>query len=180
MNTRVVDQDFADVTGKMVAQCATAAAFLTWVGGSDTFVLVAEWGVWVTLVLTVASGAGSLWKARALLAAWLGDSGMLRLRGLARKELQTIRELGQMRKLRHVEGTDPGCSRALDVLMRGISDEQARQNCVACWKSVCDYAEEKQINIVLEMLNTRDRSHPMKGHPGCMAVPETKRVPAKR
>ena len=28
------------------------------------------------------------------------------------------------------------------------------------------YAESKQINVVLEMLNSRDSSHPMKGHPG--------------
>lgn len=49
---------------------------------------------------------------------------------------------------------------------KGISDEQGAQNCVDCWKQVIDYAEEKQVNLCLEHLNTRDSSHPMKGHPG--------------
>ncbi|MDG1873765.1 MAG: TIM barrel protein [Mariniblastus sp.] len=47
-----------------------------------------------------------------------------------------------------------------------ISDKQAFANCIECWKGVCEYAEEKEVNVVLEMLNTRDDSHPMKGHPG--------------
>ncbi|MGO8745989.1 MAG: TIM barrel protein [Thermoguttaceae bacterium] len=49
---------------------------------------------------------------------------------------------------------------------KGISDEQAARNCVDCWKQVIGYAEEKGINLCLEILNTRDTSHPMKGHPG--------------
>lgn len=48
----------------------------------------------------------------------------------------------------------------------GISDEQAAKNCVECWKRVIPYAEEKKINLCLEHLNSRDDSHPMKGHPG--------------
>jgi hydroxypyruvate isomerase len=48
----------------------------------------------------------------------------------------------------------------------GISDEQGARNCVECWKQVTDYAEEKKVNLCLEILNTRDDSHPMKGHPG--------------
>jgi hydroxypyruvate isomerase len=48
----------------------------------------------------------------------------------------------------------------------GISDEAARRNCLSCWKRVIPYAEEKQIGLVLEHLNSRDDSHPMKGHPG--------------
>ena len=52
---------------KMVIQSATAAAMLAYVAGTDFWVLVAEWGMWLTLVLTVVSGAGYLWKARALL-----------------------------------------------------------------------------------------------------------------
>ena len=34
------------------------------------------------------------------------------------------------------------------------------------WKQVIAYAEEKKINLCLEHLNSRDSSHPMKGHPG--------------
>lgn len=49
---------------------------------------------------------------------------------------------------------------------QGISDEQARKNCIALWKKVLPYAEEKNITLVLEHLNSRDDSHPMKGHPG--------------
>lgn len=52
---------------KMVAQCATAAAMLTMVAGTTVWAPVAEWGMWVTLVLTAWSGAGYVWKARRLL-----------------------------------------------------------------------------------------------------------------
>lgn len=48
----------------------------------------------------------------------------------------------------------------------GQSDKVSQQNCIDCWKQVIDYAEEKQITLVLEHLNSRDDSHPMKGHPG--------------
>lgn len=48
----------------------------------------------------------------------------------------------------------------------GIDDEAARRNCIACWKRVLPYAEQKNVGIVLEHLNSRDDSHPMKGHPG--------------
>ncbi len=50
--------------------------------------------------------------------------------------------------------------------VEGISDAQQEQNCIDCWKQVIDYAENKQITLVLEHLNSRDHSHPMKGHPG--------------
>ncbi|MDC0295250.1 TIM barrel protein [bacterium] len=49
---------------------------------------------------------------------------------------------------------------------KGISDESARENCIACWKRVIEYAEQNQIGLVLEHLNSKDDSHPMKGHPG--------------
>jgi hydroxypyruvate isomerase len=49
---------------------------------------------------------------------------------------------------------------------KGITDEQGAKNCVDCWKQVIAYAEEKKINLCLEHLNSRDSSHPMKGHPG--------------
>ena len=49
----------------------------------------------------------------------------------------------------------------------GITDEQGKRNCVDCWKEVIGYAEEKGINLCLEILNMRDDTHPMKGHPGC-------------
>ena len=48
----------------------------------------------------------------------------------------------------------------------GISDEAATRNCLNCWREIMPYAEEKGITLVLEHLNSRDDSHPMKGHPG--------------
>ena len=48
----------------------------------------------------------------------------------------------------------------------GISLEDGADNCVEGLKNVIGYAEKKGVNICLEMLNTRDDTHPMKGHPG--------------
>jgi hydroxypyruvate isomerase len=50
--------------------------------------------------------------------------------------------------------------------VKGLSDEEQTRNCVETWKAVAGYAEEKKVNICLEHLNSRDDSHPMKGHPG--------------
>ena len=47
-----------------------------------------------------------------------------------------------------------------------ISDEDGIKNCVAGYKRLVGYAEQKKVTICLEMLNTRDTTHPMKGHPG--------------
>jgi len=49
---------------------------------------------------------------------------------------------------------------------KGITDEQGTRNCLDLWRSVIKYAEEQKINLCLEHLNSRDASHPMKGHPG--------------
>jgi hydroxypyruvate isomerase len=49
---------------------------------------------------------------------------------------------------------------------KGLTDKTGSKNCVEAWKAVMSYAEKKKINLVLEHLNTRDDSHPMKGHPG--------------
>lgn len=47
-----------------------------------------------------------------------------------------------------------------------VSHEQGAKNCVEVWKEVMPYAEKHGINLVLEHLNSRDDTHPMKGHPG--------------
>lgn len=52
---------------KMVSQCWTVGALLTMVAGTGTFVWAAQWGFWVSLVLTVVSGANYVWKARSIL-----------------------------------------------------------------------------------------------------------------
>ncbi|WP_417750040.1 TIM barrel protein [Rosistilla oblonga] len=48
----------------------------------------------------------------------------------------------------------------------GIDDRQATKNCLQLWKRVLPYAEANDITLVLEHLNSRDDTHPMKGHPG--------------
>ncbi len=49
-----------------------------------------------------------------------------------------------------------------------ISKEEGMKNCVEGYKKVIGLAEKKNINLCLEMLNSREGSHPMKGHPGYM------------
>ncbi len=48
----------------------------------------------------------------------------------------------------------------------GMDRDQAIKNCLDAWKAVLPLAEKKGITLVLEHLNSRDSSHPMKGHPG--------------
>ena len=48
----------------------------------------------------------------------------------------------------------------------GMDEEQAARDCIDTWKQVLPLAEEKGVTLCLEHLNSRDSSHPMKGHPG--------------
>ena len=50
--------------------------------------------------------------------------------------------------------------------VKGLTDERQTANCVEVFKEVIGAAEEKGVNLCLEHLNTRDDTHPMKGHPG--------------
>jgi hydroxypyruvate isomerase len=47
-----------------------------------------------------------------------------------------------------------------------IPDDVGATNCVEGFKKIVGHAEKKGVTLCLEMLNTRDSSHPMKGHPG--------------
>jgi sugar phosphate isomerase/epimerase len=47
-----------------------------------------------------------------------------------------------------------------------ISREEGADNCVAGFKKIVGHAEKQGVTICLEHLNTRDDTHPMKGHPG--------------
>jgi hydroxypyruvate isomerase len=47
-----------------------------------------------------------------------------------------------------------------------IPDDVGAANCVEGFKQILGHAERKKVTLCLEMLNTRDSSHPMKGHPG--------------
>jgi hydroxypyruvate isomerase len=51
-------------------------------------------------------------------------------------------------------------------MANGLSKEEGADNCVEGLKQIVGYAEEKDVTLCLEMLNSRDDSHPMKGHPG--------------
>ncbi len=67
---------------------------------------------------------------------------------------------------RAVEFGAPSVITFTGMSVSGINDQAAEKNCLDCWKQVIGYAEDKQITLVLEHLNSRDDSHPMKGHPG--------------
>jgi hydroxypyruvate isomerase len=47
-----------------------------------------------------------------------------------------------------------------------ISREEGADNCVKGFKAIVGHAEKRGVTICMEHLNTRDSSHPMKGHPG--------------
>ena len=47
-----------------------------------------------------------------------------------------------------------------------ISLDEGADNCVKGLKRLATYAEKKGVTVCIEHLNTRDGTHPMKGHPG--------------
>src|SRR2546423_767081 len=47
-----------------------------------------------------------------------------------------------------------------------IPRDEATANCVKGLKLVAAHAERRNVSVCLEHLNTRDDTHPMKGHPG--------------
>lgn len=47
-----------------------------------------------------------------------------------------------------------------------IDPNEGIENCISGYKKIVGYAEKKGVNLSLEMLNTREDTHPMKGHPG--------------
>lgn len=51
-------------------------------------------------------------------------------------------------------------------MRENIPDDVGMQNCVEGYKKIVGLAEEKNVTLCLEMLNSRDNTHPMKGHPG--------------
>ncbi|MHC4400440.1 MAG: hydroxypyruvate isomerase family protein [Planctomycetota bacterium] len=57
-------------------------------------------------------------------------------------------------------------SNAEDPTSDEIPLDEGAKNCVRGLKRLASYAEKKGVNVCVEMLNTRDDTHPMKGHPG--------------
>ena len=53
-----------------------------------------------------------------------------------------------------------------DVNSGEISLAEGADNCVTGLKSIAGHAESRGVTLCIEMLNTRDNTHPMKGHPG--------------
>jgi hydroxypyruvate isomerase len=47
-----------------------------------------------------------------------------------------------------------------------IPQDVAANNCVEGLKKIVGHAEKRKVTLVLEMLNSRVSTHPMKGHPG--------------
>jgi hydroxypyruvate isomerase len=47
-----------------------------------------------------------------------------------------------------------------------ISSDEGAANCVKALKELAAIAEKKNVTVCIEHLNTRDTTHPMKGHPG--------------
>jgi hydroxypyruvate isomerase len=47
-----------------------------------------------------------------------------------------------------------------------IAKDDAFKNCVSGLKEIAGFLEKKNVTLCIEHLNTRDDSHPMKGHPG--------------
>ncbi len=122
------------------------------------------------------------------------DIGLVAMEGVGREHYAMIKELGLQISLVSSHGFSQGpfnranhdsvikaLREAIDVAVqvgcakvitftgmreKGISDEEGAKNCVDAWKQVIGYAQEKKITLCLEHLNSRDNSHPMKGHPG--------------
>ena len=51
-------------------------------------------------------------------------------------------------------------------MANGLSKEEGAKNCVEGLKKIAGDAEKNDVVVCLEMLNTRDDTHKMKGHPG--------------
>lgn len=64
---------------------------------------------------------------------------------------------------------DVGCKKVITftgMKFEGMDRDKAIDACLSTWKEVLPLAEKKGVTLVLEHLNSRDSSHPMKGHPG--------------
>lgn len=62
-----------------------------------------------------------------------------------------------------------GCKRVITftgMRFEGMDESKAASDCIDAWKKVLPHAEKQGILLCLEHLNSRDGSHPMKGHPG--------------
>ena len=64
---------------------------------------------------------------------------------------------------------DVGCKKVITftgMKFAGMDRDRAIKDCLDAWKAVLPLAEKRGITLVVEHLNSRDNTHPMKGHPG--------------
>ena len=123
------------------------------------------------------------------------DIGLVAMEGIDAKHYSAVRELGLKISLVSgghgfrngpcdpkntetvINGIKKGIDLAADIGTKSVitftgmkykdmDPDKAAALCVETWKKVIPHAEKKGINLVLEHLNSRDDSHPMKGHPG--------------
>ena len=123
------------------------------------------------------------------------EIGLVAMEGIDAKHYPTVRELGLQISLvsgghgfrngpcdpKNTETVINGLKKGIDLAAeigtksvitftgmkyKDMDPEKAAKLCVETWKKVMPYAEKKGITLVLEHLNSRDGSHPMKGHPG--------------
>ena len=123
------------------------------------------------------------------------EIGLVAMEGIDAKHYPAVRELGLKISLVSgghgfrngpcdpkntetvINGIKKGIDLAADIGTRSVitftgmkykdmDPDKAAALCVETWKKVIPHAEKKGINLVLEHLNSRDDSHPMKGHPG--------------
>ena len=123
------------------------------------------------------------------------DIGLVAMEGIDAKHYPAVRELGLKISLVSgghgfrngpcdpkntetvINGIKKGIDLAADIGTKSVitftgmkykdmDPDKAADLCIETWKKVIPYAEKKGINLVLEHLNSRDDSHPMKGHPG--------------
>ena len=122
------------------------------------------------------------------------EIGLVGIEGIDRAHYPAVRELGLEISLvsshgfakgpcdpAHREEVHEKLVEAIDVASRvgsrkvitftgmrfpDMDEERAAAECVAAWQRVLPLAEARGVTLVLEHLNTRDATHPMKGHPG--------------
>ena len=123
------------------------------------------------------------------------DIGLVAMEGIDAKHYPAVRELGLKISLVSgghgfrngpcdpkntetvINGIKKGIDLAADIGTKSVitftgmkykdmDPDKAADLCIETWKKVIPHAEKKGINLVLEHLNSRDDSHPMKGHPG--------------
>ncbi len=122
------------------------------------------------------------------------EIGLVGMEGISRKDYPEVKKLGLEISLVSSHGfaqgpCDPkykdvviekltdaievakqvGCKKVITftgMRFEGMDDEKAAQRCIDVWKKVLPLAEKNDITLAFEHLNSRDDTHPMKGHPG--------------